>query len=69
MRITGLRIWNDTRMRSVDEQPEPPTEPKTKVGDLYILGNHRLICGDSTDVTVIDRLMDGVKADGIKRTD
>ena len=46
-----------------DEAPEPPTEPKAKLGDLYILGNHRLICGDSTDITVIDRLMDGVKAD------
>ena len=46
-----------------DEVPEPPTEAKAKLGDLYILGNHRLICGDSTDVNVIDRLMDGVKAD------
>ena len=46
-----------------DEAPEPPTEPKAKLGDLYILGNHRLICGDSTDPAVIDRLMDGVKAD------
>lgn len=42
---------------------EVPEEPKAKVGDIYQLGNHRLICGDSTDVTVIDRLMDGVKAD------
>ena len=46
-----------------DEVPEPPAEPKAQVGDLYELGNHRLICGDSTDVAVIDRLMDGVKAD------
>ena len=46
-----------------DEPPEPPEEPKTKLGDLWQLGNHRLICGDSTDVAVIDRLMDGVKAD------
>ena len=46
-----------------DDIPEPPTEPKAKLGDLYQLGRHRLICGDSTDVNVIDRLMDGVKAD------
>lgn len=46
-----------------DEAPEPPTEPKAKLGDLYLLGNNRLICGDSTDITVIDRLMDGLKAD------
>ena len=36
---------------------------KVKQGDLWKLGGHRLICGDSTDITVIDRLMDGVKAD------
>ena len=46
-----------------DEAPEPPAEPKAKLGDLWQLGSHRLICGDSTDVAVIDRLMDGVKAD------
>ena len=46
-----------------DEAPEVPEEPKAKLGDLYILGNHRLICGDSTDINVIDRLMDGAKAD------
>ena len=46
-----------------DEAPEPPEEPTTKLGDIYQLGQHRLICGDSTDVNVIDRLMDGVKAD------
>ena len=46
-----------------DDVPEPPTEPRAKLGDLYQLGRHRLICGDSTDVNVIDRLMDGGKAD------
>ena len=45
-----------------DEAPEPAEEPKTKLGDIYQLGKHRLICGDSTDPAVIDRLMDGVKA-------
>ena len=46
-----------------DEMPETPEEPRTKLGDVYQLGRHRLICGDSTDPAVIDRLMDGVKAD------
>ena len=40
-----------------------PDEPRTKLGDLWQLGDHRLICGDSTDVNVIERLMDGQKAD------
>ena len=46
-----------------DEVPELPKEPVCKAGDLWKLGEHRLICGDSTDPAVIDRLMDGVKAD------
>ena len=45
-----------------DEIPEK-AETRCKLGDLWQLGEHRLICGDSTDVAVIDRLMDGVKAD------
>ena len=46
-----------------DEVPEPPIEPKTKLGDLYHLGRHRLLCGDSTDEATVARLMDGAKAD------
>ena len=45
-----------------DEAPEN-VETRCKIGDLWQLGGHRLICGDSTDIAVIDRLMDGVKAD------
>ena len=46
-----------------DDVPEPPEEPITKPGDLWILGDHRLLCGDSTDVLAVERLMDGKKAD------
>lgn len=45
-----------------DDVPEE-TEARCKLGDIWLLGNHRLICGDSTDPAVIDRLMDGAKAD------
>ena len=45
-----------------DEIPEE-VETRCKLGDIWQLGEHRLICGDSTDIAVIDRLMDGVKAD------
>lgn len=45
-----------------DEVPEE-VETRCKLGDVWQLGEHRLICGDSTDVNVIDRLMDGQKAD------
>jgi len=45
-----------------DEVPEVE-EPKTKPGDLYILGDHRLLCGDSTNVQHVEMLMGGEKAD------
>ena len=46
-----------------DEIPEPPVEPITKLGDIWQLGRHRLMCGDSTDEASVNRLMDGAKAD------
>lgn len=46
-----------------DAVPETPVEPKTKLGDIYILGNHRLMCGDSTSVDVVGQLMNGTLAD------
>ncbi len=46
-----------------DEVPEPPKDPISKLGDIYQLGNHRLMCGDSTDEASILILMDGKKAD------
>lgn len=40
-----------------DDVPETPEEPKTKLGDIYRLGNHRLMCGDSTSIDAVERLM------------
>ena len=50
-------------LTDADDVPEPPEDPITKPGDLWILGNHRLLCGDSTNPQHVDRLMDGKKAD------
>jgi DNA modification methylase len=50
---------------SEDEVPEPPAEPITKAGDLWILGEHRVLCGDSTKAEDVGRLMAGAKADSI----
>jgi DNA modification methylase len=46
-----------------DAVPDLPDEPKTKLGDIYILGNHRLMCGDSTSIDAVDKLMDGERPD------
>ena len=46
-----------------DDVPEPPADPITKLGDLWILGSHRLLCGDSTDTIALGRLMAGLNAD------
>lgn len=48
-----------------DAVPEAPETPITVQGDVWVLGNHRLMCGDSTSVTAFDQLMNGVKADMI----
>jgi DNA modification methylase len=44
-----------------DSVPEAPESPVTVEGDLWVLGDHRLICGDSTVATTVEKLLDGVK--------
>ena len=50
-------------LTDADDVPEAPEDPITKPGDLWILGKHRLLCGDSTNIQHVERLMDGKKAD------
>jgi len=44
-----------------DDIPETPEDPISRLGDLWLLGNHRLLCGDSTVATDVARVLDGVK--------
>lgn len=56
---------NNAGLTDPDDVPEPPKVPITKLGDIWQLGNHRLMCGDSTDANSVALLMDGKKADMI----
>jgi DNA modification methylase len=47
------------RLTDEDAVPEAPEEPVTKLGDVWILGNHRLMCGDSTSIDAVEKLMNG----------
>jgi len=46
-----------------DDCPDVPEEPICKPGDVWILGDHRIVCGDSTSIDAVDKLMNGSKAD------
>ena len=46
-----------------DEAPEPPAKPVSKLGDVWVLGSHRVVCGDSTDAAVLKSALDGNVAD------
>lgn len=46
-----------------DAVPEVPADPVTVLGDVWVMGKHRLMCGDSTSIDAVEKLMDGVKAD------
>jgi 16S rRNA G966 N2-methylase RsmD len=64
----GMDVW-DTEPEEMqgltdeDDVPLAPEEPTTKLGDVWILGEHRVMCGDSTSKEAVEILMDGQKAD------
>lgn len=63
--IADLEIPETTEDDDFDTESayENIEQPNTKRGDIYILGNHRLMCGDSTDTTEVDALLNGESAD------
>lgn len=46
-----------------DSVPDAPETPVTVEGDIWVLGNHRLMCGDSTSIDAVEKLMNGIKPD------
>lgn len=72
LELTGFNVDELDDIFQVEEEQEiveddfdiePPEEPKAKLGDIYQLGNHRLMCGDSTKIEDVEKLMNGNKAD------
>lgn len=62
--IEGFDPFSDKKGNcDPDEVPETPKKAITKPGDLWLLGDHRVLCGDSTKKEDVDRLMNGEKAD------
>lgn len=60
--IESIAGADDAEPNNQDDEHEQPLPPMSKPGDLWMLGPHRLICGDATDEKTIERLMDGEKA-------
>ncbi|WP_428548208.1 DNA modification methylase [Profundibacter sp.] len=56
--LSGLDGANDTD--GEDDIPEPPEDPVSRPGDLWVLGNHRLLCGDATVATDVERVLGNV---------
>lgn len=61
--IANLTAEEIEGLTDEDAVPEVPENPVTVLGDVWLLGRHRLMCGDSTSIDAVEKLMDGKKAD------
>ncbi|MEW4466339.1 DNA methyltransferase [Parasphingorhabdus sp. JC815] len=65
MAIDGIELGQDDEGDVDDEIPELQDKPVTQMGDLWQLGDHRLVCGDARDAKAYEQLLDGKAADMI----
>lgn len=54
-----LKLLPHDNAQAADDSVEPPVNPASKLGDLWLLGSHRLLCGDSTSADDVSRLLNG----------
>jgi hypothetical protein len=59
--LANLTIEKTEGLTDPDEVPEAPVNPVTVLGDVWVLGKHRIICGDSTDAETVARVLNGVE--------
>jgi hypothetical protein len=57
--------FGDVATGPTEDIPPPPVTPTSRSGDIWLAGNHRIICGDARDAAVFERLMDGASAEMI----
>ena len=61
--IDRLLAGTDDETADLDEAPEPPVDPVSRPGDLWICGEHRVLCGDATVLADVEKVLDGELAD------
>lgn len=59
--LAGLLVDKTEGLTDPDEIPEPPAEPVSVIGDVWLLGKHRIVCGDSTDADCVAKCLNGVE--------
>jgi hypothetical protein len=59
--IAGLTFDKNAGLTDPDDTPDAPATPVSEPGDVWLLGKHRLVCGDCTDPLVVDKALNGVK--------
>ena len=59
--LAGLLNDPTEGLTDADETPDPPVNPVSVLGDVWILGKHRIICGSSTDAHTVEKVLNGVK--------
>lgn len=58
--LAGLLVEKTEGLTDPDDVPEPPADPVSKLGDVWLLGKHRIVCGDSTDADTVAKCLNGV---------
>lgn len=58
--LASLSAAPNAGLTDPDEAPEPPADPVSELGDVWVLGKHRLVCGDSTDALAVEKALNGV---------